>query len=832
MIAALHLSLRGLWREWKSGELRVIELALAIAVAAVTAVGFFTDRVEHAMSHQAAELLAADLVVTSPDPIRGEITAQAGRLGLRQARTVAFPSVVLQGEQAALTEVKAVSPGYPLRGRLRVTVSPYGTEAEVVDIPEPGSVWVEAGLLSRLQLSIGDSLQLGERQFIVTKILSYEPDRGSALFQLAPRVLMNEADLGATGLVTPASRVVHHLLVAGHEARVAEFQTWLEHHLRLGERVLNVEAGRPELQTALERARQFLGLAALVAVLLGGSAIALAARQYAARQLDACAIMRCLGASAGLLLRMTLLRLGWLALLAGAVGCALGYLAQQVLSRMLAQWFVSALPVPSLLPVITGLVTGLVILLGFALPPLLRLRRVAPLRVLRRDQGVAPPAAWAVVLLAFVAMVSLMLWQTAEPRLAAWIIGGSVATLVVLVTVAAGLIGGLRRLGRGSGVVWRLGLAGIGRRGWSSTVQLSAIGLGIMALLLLALVRADLLQAWQRTLPSDAPNQFLINVQPDQVAALSALFREHGRPVPVLHPMVRGRLVAVNGQSMRAEDLADERAQRLVEREFNLSWGARLQDDNKIVAGRWWMEGPAAEQMFSVEQGLARTLGLKLGDRLRFQVAGQVLEARIANLRSVQWDSFNVNFFVIANPGVLEDYPATYITSFYLEPEDGGFLVELLRRFPSVTALDVRAFMDQVRALVDRGALAVEFVFGFTLVAGLLVLYAAIQTSRDERLIEGGVLRALGAARRQLWLGIGLEFVTLGVLAGVVAAGFAALLGWLLADQVFGLDYRFNPWLWVAGPLGGGVGVGAAGLIGTRYVLRHPPAQVLARRAG
>ncbi len=823
----LRFSLRSIHRDFKAGELKVIALSLMLAVTAVTAVGFFTDRVGRAMTRQASELLAADLVVSSPDQIRKEIKLQATATGLSLANTLSFPSVVLHNDNTLLSEVKAVSSGYPLRGRIKTADKLYGEATATDQIPKPGNIWVEPRLLTQLAMKVGDNLQLGELTFRVSQVLAYEPDRGSNLFQFAPRVMLNMEDLEATGLVTPASRVTHHLLLAGTEKQVSKFSAWMQKNSLPGERMLGIQDGRPEMRTALDRAEQFLGLAALVSVLLGGSAIAVSTRHYARRQSDNGAVMRCLGASSSLLLQMFILRLLWLGVVASLIGSGLGYLAQEILAHLLANWFILGLPAPSLWPLVSGMITGLVVLTGFALPPLLHLCQVPPLRVLRRDLVITSPSIWSVILLTLLVMFGLMWWQTSDIKLASIVGGGIIATIGILWLAAIGLIAILKRADRSSGLIWRFGLATLSRRGSGSIIQIVAIGLGIMALLLLTLVRVDILSAWDKTLPPDTPNQFLINIQPQELEPLRELFRQQKKPIPVFYPMVRSRLVAVNDIAVGPDSYRDERAQRLVSREFNLSWGTELQEDNQITAGLWWGKKKPQGAEFSVEQGLARTLGLKLGDHMRFQVAGQEFEAKITNLRSVQWDSFNVNFFVIACPGVLESYPANYVTSFFLKTDDSAFLVELVRRFPSVTVLDIRSFMQQVRTIIEHASLAVEYVFVFTLLAGLMVLYAAIQSTLDERLKESAILRTLGAVRRQIMFGIILEFVVLGALAGLLAATAASLLGYLLASQLFGLAYSFNPWIWLVGIMSGAIGVGIAGGLGVRPTLSHPPVRVL-----
>jgi len=804
-------------------ELRILALGVVLAVAALSSVGFFTDRVQRAMSMQSAELLGADLVIASSTEPRKTLRQSARDAGLQVTETVSFPSVALYRDHTLLTEVKAVSTGYPLRGQLKLSAQPRGEEFTVRGIPAPGEAWVEARVLQQLDAAIGDVIQLGERGFTASRVLSYEPDRGGDLFQLAPRVLINAADLPSTGLITPASRVRYRLLLAGPETAVTTWRHRLAQHLEPGERLQDVRDARPELRAALDRARQFLGLAAVTAVLLAGAAISVTARHYATRQADTSAVMRCLGASSRTILRSYIIRLARLALGASLAGCLLGFMAQELLVRLLAHWFTTALPPASAWPVLAGSIAGIVTVCGFALPYLLTLTQVPPLRVLRRDLTAPPPSAWLVLLLAFTVLAGLLIRVAGDLELAGWLLLGTGATGLLLWLAGLGLIRALSVFSLRGRLAWRFGLAGLARSGRLGGLQVASFGLGIMALLILAIVRIDLLHSWQSNLPAAAPNQFLINVQAGETEPLGALLRAGGVSVAGFYPMVRGRLTAINDRAVRPKDYAAARARRLVEREFNLSWATRLPEDNRIIAGRWWSTGAAGGDGLSLEQGLAETLGIRLGDHLRFTIAGQELNARVSSLRSVAWDSFRVNFFVILPPGVLERFPATYITSFYLPEDRGELLTRLIQRFPSVTVIDVRAIMRQVRAIMDRATLAIEFVFVFTLLAGLMVLYAAIQASREGRRHDTAILRTLGASRRQVQASLFIEFTTLGALAGLLAAAGASVVGYVLATRVFELPFQFNPWVWLAGTLVGALGVGLAGVMGTRSVLSQPP---------
>lgn len=826
-----RMALRALRRDWRSGELRVLAVALLIAVASVAAVGFFTDRIQQAMERKASELLGADLVVAAPDPIRPLLAEEARRRNLATAETLHFRSVVVAGDATQLAEVKAVGPGYPLRGALQISDRPFSPPRTTAAIPEPGQVWLDERLLQTLGLQVGDAVEFGARSFRIAQVLAYEPDRAGDLFSLAPRLLLNLADIPSTGLVQRGSRVEYRLLLAGEPAALDGFKTWAKPLLKSGEKLQGVRDARAELRLALERAQRFLDLAALVSVILAGVGVAIAARRFAARHWDSVAIMRCVGATQALVTRLFVLELLLLAALAGAAGLIVGYLAQYGLSGVLGQLVSrTELPPPSWGPILPALATGFVTLLGFGLPPLLRLREVPPLRVLRRDLGPVDPRLLALYGPAVLATAALLVWQAGEWRLALYVCAGVAGTVIALSLAAWGLVKALNLLRGQVGVAWRFGLANIARRGPGSAVQVVALGLGLMALLMLTLVRTDLLTSWRASLPADAPNHFLINIQPGEVAGLRDFLGQRGLHSVELFPMVRGRLTAINGRPVGPDDYANPRAKRLVEREFNLSQIDRLQEDNRILAGRWWNAGDRGQGAASVEEGLAKDLGIALNDALRFQVAGQMLEAKVTSLRGVEWDSFRVNFFVVFPTGVLDAYPATWITSFHLPAGQKPLLAELVRQYPSVTVLDVEALMGKVREIMDRVIAAVEYVFLFTLAAGLVVLYAAIQATLDERRFESAVLRTLGARRKVVRESLLAEFATLGLLAGVLAAAAATLLGFVLAQQVFEFPYRWNPWIWLLGAGAGVLGVGLAGLFGARSALVQPPWRGLRER--
>ena len=819
----LNAAFTALKRDWRAGELRLIALATVLAVAALASVGLFTERVGRAIEAQATELLAADLVLESTNPITDDLLQRAQASGLDRTRSVSFRSMALADERLELAEVKAVEAGYPLRGRLRTSSELFGTEQVATTVPGRGTVWVDARLMQALDINVGHTLKLGDTGFRLARIITYEPDRGGELFNIAPRVLINLADLDATGLIAPGSRAEFRLLLGGATEAIAAFRERVEADKSRHLKIQGIRDARPELRRALERAEQFLGLSVIVAVALCGLAIAMASRRFTLRHYDTCAMLRCLGASQRHITGLFSLQMLLLAVLFSGLGAALGFLGQSGLASLLQGLTARALPPPSPWPLFSAILAGIVAVTGFSLPQLWRLRAVSPLRVLRRDLAPAPAASRIVFMAAIATLAFLTPWQSGNLKLTLFMFSGLLGTAAAL---AAGALIGIRlcaRLRSGTGIAWRYGLANVARRAEGSVVQVLAIGLGVTALLLLTLVRSDLLESWQDRLAPGTPNYFLINIQPDEVTALEGFLRERAAVTTALYPMVRARLTRLNGKTLNPDDYTDARAKRLATREFNLSWSSRLQDDNAIIAGSWWPKEPDGATYFSVEEEIGKDLGMALNDRLTYSVAGREITGTVRNIRSVDWDTFNVNFFVSANPGALDGLPATWITSFYLPGERRSLLIDVVRKFPSVTIIDVAALIDQVRAIMEQVSRTVEFVFGFTLLAGLVVLFATLQNTHDERRLEAAVLRSLGADRGAILKSLAAEFLALGLLAGLLAALGATAISWLLARFVFELPFALNGLLWLLGPLSCTLVVLGTGIAGTRHVLHVPP---------
>jgi putative ABC transport system permease protein len=815
-----------LGRDWRAGELRILALALVVAVASVTSVTFFADRVRQALVRESYQLLGADLVLNADHPWRAEIRDEIARRGLGLAESTTFISMARHRGESHLAGVKAVSDRYPLRGRLRTAPALNAPDAPADGVPRPGSVWIDERLALAFDARLGDAIALGEATFRVAAILTLEPDRSVSFFNIAPRLMVHRDDLEKTGLVQPGSRVWYALLAAGEREAVDRFEAWVKPRLGRGEHLHSLANARPEMRAGLERGQKFIGLTALLAVILAAVAVSLATRRYTRRHLDGYAVMRCMGATQGQLTRLFAGEFVALGIAACVLGSVVGYLAQLVIAWLVADLMIIPLPQPSPLPAAQGFLTGMALLLGFALPPLLQLKNVPALRVIRRDVGAPKQSAVVAYGLGAAALAGLLVWQAGEARLGLIVLGGFAAGLVAFALVAFGALHAAAGASGLAGASWRYGLASLRRRARTNTVQIVALSLGLAAILLLTFTRGDLLETWRSKVPPDAPNRFVVNIQPEQREPLAALFAENRIPAPTMYPMVRGRYVALNGAPVEAEAF-EGRDKRLVEREFNLSFLAAIPAHNEAAAGAWFGPGELESGALSVEEGIAKSLGWKLGDRLGWQVAGQGFEAPITNLRKLDWDSMQVNFFVITTPKLLAGFPASYVTSFHLPESQAAFVNRLSQRFPNMTVIDTSAILRQVKAMVDQVIRAVQFVFLFALGAGVLVLYAALLATQDERVHEAAVMRALGASRAQVLAAQRTEFVALGLLAGALAAVGATAIGFAIASQVFQFSYRVNHWVWLTGPALGLACVSLNVWAGARAALNHPPIAAL-----
>lgn len=831
----VSLAWRQLRRDFASGDVRILFAALVLAVVAVTAVGFVTDRAERALAIEANRLLGGDAVLRADTPIAGVVREAAQATGLRDAEMVELDSMVRVGEGAnaslRLGELQALGEGWPLRGEFLVDAGQGVVAAKAV--PAAGTAWISRAGADTLGARIGDTVSLGDARLKLVATVEQQPGAGFDYFSVAPKVYLNLSDLALTGLVQEGSRVRYRLAVAGDIAAVERFNGIARENLARGMRLETIGEARPEMRSALDRAGRFLGLAALVSVMLAAVAVAMAARRHSERHLSGVAVMRCLGASQRTLVAIHVGELLLLGLLACALGVAIAFGLQWGVGGWLAQRLALSIPPATIWPALQGFAVGLVVLLAFGAPPVLALRRVPALRVLRRDLDRTEPSAWLVAIAGFGGLAALLWWKAGSATLGGAMLLGIAATLAVLALLAWALIVVVRRARSRLRGALRYGLANVSRRAGTSIAQVTALGLGLMALLLLTFVRTDLLDRWQRQLSAEAPNRFVINVQDNQVQPVRDFIAQRGIDAPVLFPMVRARLVELNGQPFSGADVTEQgdevdtrRARRRADREFNLSTAESLREDNKVVAGEFWRDVRARTE-FSVEEGFAESLGWKLGDEVGFDIAGRKLEGTVTSLRQVEWESFRPNFFVLVSPGKLDGYAASHITAVSVPASQPRFTAELVQQFPNLSVIDVDAVLAQVRATGDQVATVVQVVFWFSFAAGLLVLMAAVSASQDERLLEGGVMRVLGANRRQLRLAQASEFAAIGLLAGLVAAIAASVLSGVVAVQVFDLPWTPN---WALAAAGGGLGMLAAliaGLFATRRVLDVPPAVTL-----
>ncbi|MGD9946307.1 MAG: ABC transporter permease, partial [Burkholderiaceae bacterium] len=789
--------------------------------------GFFVDRMRGALSQQATQLIGADLVIASDQAPDDALAGEARRRGLQTGSTVNFPSMVLAGGMPQLASIKAVSGNYPLRGRVRVAESATAPDAPAERAPAAGEVWLDPSLAQALRLAPGADVMLGDKALRVTRLVTLEPDRGTNFVNFAPRAMMSVDDLAATGLIQPASRVTWRLLVAGSPEAVAAFSRWAEPRLERGQRMESVENARPELRVTLDRAEQFLSLVALLSALIAAVAIGLAARRFAERHLDGCAVMKAIGLPQPRLVRLLGLELLWVALAGALLGAAVGWLVHFGLVLAIQPLIELPLPPPGLRPALQAVGAALVLMAGFGAWPFLRLAGVPPLRVLRREVGGAPASAWASAAVSALAFGLLLLWFAGDRQLALIAIGGFALGALLFIVVAwlvLRLLDPLRRTPLVAGnPSLRLAFASWSRRRAATVAQTVALSVGLMALLLLTVTRTDLIAGWRSASPPDAPNRFVINIQPDQAATVQAALTDAGVRGTELYPMIRGRLVSINGQPVRPDAYENPRAQRLVDREFNLSYADQLPGHNRLVAGRWFNGG----REVSVEQGILETLGLTMGDELGFDIAGEVVNARVTSVRKLAWDSMKVNFFMILSPQALAQQPQTLITSFRQNAGPDPVDRRLVQRFPNLTVFDTGNIVRQVQTMLDQVIRAVQFLFLLTLAAGVAVLWGALASSRDERVREAGLMRALGASGRQLAAAQLIELAASGALAGLLAAVGATAVGWVLAEQVF--RFPFEPRWWT---LAGGAAAGAllallAGWLSLRSVLRVPPLATL-----
>ncbi len=821
----LALAIQFLRRDSRSGELTLLMLALIIAVTSTTAISLFANRMNRTLHYQAAEFLAADLVLSSPERISDAVQDKATSLSLQQSNTTEFSSVLIENDEFLLASIKAVSKNYPLQGRLKIRSETYAQDKTITHGPKLGEAWVELRVLTALKLAIGESFTLGEKRFLISQVISYEPDKRGDLYSFSPRVMINKSDLVATEILQPGSHVHHLFQFSGTEANILRFKQWLKPQLNASQRVLDIYEDRPQLGAALQKAERYLGLSSIVVVLISGVAIAMAARRYSERHFSSTAILRCLGYPQNAVLTLFLWQFLLIGLIASAIGCVLGWLSQALLLELLADLLPANIAEPSFLALVFGLLIGIVVLFTFALPPLLRLKQVSPLRVLRRDLAPLPSSAWLVYGLAFALLVSLISYYTADLKMTLSIVGSAVISLCILGSLVYGLLIALGYLLPYLSLSWRFGLQGLVKNRRAVIVQILAFSLTLMAILLSFIVRSDLINDWQKQLPENAPNHFALNVFAGQKQAFKQDLNQQGIAVHQFYPIVRGRLVAINQVPVQKIVTKESQGERAIHRDLSLTWTKEVPQDNPIIAGHWASSRPPG--LVSIEQKLAKSLQVSVGDHLTFTIGSEQINAQVDSIRKVNWDTMQPNFYMIFSEGSIESFAHTYITSFYVSNDNKQGLTVLLKKYPAIMLLDVNFLLQQLKKILAQLTAAINYLLYFALVAGFLVLFSSVQASLDARIYEGVLMRTLGAKRCFLQKIQGLEFMMLGLIAGILAVLMTELIVYALYHWILKMDFKVNLVLCLLFPVASALLIGMAGLWGTRSVVKQSPIYVL-----
>ncbi|MEI6336228.1 MAG: FtsX-like permease family protein [Methylococcaceae bacterium] len=824
-MSRFNLALRLLWRDSRSGELTILILALIIAVTSSTTIALFSDRLQRTMTNQTAEFLAADLVISSPTPVPSEWLTKATQLNLAQARTAEFSSVLIEHDELLLAGIKAVSAAYPLRGFLKTTTEDYSTETIIHNGPAQGTAWLEKRIFSALKLKLGDPLTVGEKQLIITHVITYEPDKKGDFYSFSPRVMINEADLPATGIVQPGSHVHYFFQFSGDAKALTEFKQWLKPQLNPSQRIMDIHEDRPELGSALNRAERYLGLSSTLVILISGVAIAMATRRYTERHFNATALLRCLGCKQNEILWLYSSQFVVLGLFASAVGCLLGWFAQEALFYLLKDLLPQHVASPGLLAVFFGFIIGMAVLLGFALPPLLRLKQVSPLRVLRRELEPMPSSGWLIYGLS-IGIMGLLIWKyTDDLNMTASILGVGLMTLLALGLLIYGLLNLASRALPSMSLTWRFGLQGLLRNNRASVSQILAFSITLVAMVLSFTVRTDLIDNWQKQLPDNAPNHFALNIFPEQQAAFKQELQQQNINGSQFFPVVKGRLVEINNTPVQQIVSKDTQGDNATHRELSLTWTQELPEENKLVAGNWWTTQQAG--LVSVEQKLADSLKIKLGDHLLFTIGSQQVNATVTSIRALRWDTMKPNFYMVFSPGTLDAYPSTFITSFYLPESQKNVLNTLVKKYPGTTILEVDLILQQFKIILTQLTQAINYLLYFALMAGFTVLFAAVYATLDNRIYEGALMRTLGANRSLLRKTHIIEFATLGLISGLLAVVISEVIMYALYTQVMAMEYHPSFYLWAIIPLTGALFVSMAGCWGVRQVLNKSPLRVL-----
>ncbi len=794
------LAIRLLLRDWHAGELKVLLIALVIAVASMTSIGIFTNRIEHSMTDQAGKFLGADMLIKSSRAIDQSIIFKAKESGLRSSEAISFSSVISQGDEFQLAHIKAVDKHYPLLSQIKIGYTLYGDDILIGQGPAAGEIWLAPRLFSSLGISLNQFVEIGQARLKVTAVLKQDPGEASSLIAVAPRLLMNLQDVVSTGIIQPGSRVSYINSFAGELEKRKQFEKWLTPRLTSTQSLVGGTENSEAVSSAMKKADQYLSLASMLSVMLSGIAIAMAANRYGQRHFDQVALMRCMGATQKSIMQIFALQLVFLGTMASLLGILFGFLAQHGLVYILSDLFTRELPPPSLYPLLVGFLSGFITLGGFSLPAILRLKQVSPLRVLRNDISPLNISAWAVYGLATLAVILLMWWQSGHLILTLLVLAGTMCCIVILFLITyimTQISSYLIPLMNGP---WKAGLQQIIRYRRENQLQILVFGLSLLILMTIYLIRTDLFDRWQAQLPDDAPNHFVINIQTYETEKVNAFFRQNSIENEGLYPMVRGRITHINNVSINDANTDKSKLDESLKRELNLSWGQTIQKNNKLIKGDWWKESDTGKPYISVEQGLARRLAVDIGDELTFSIADRSINATIRSIRSVQWESFQPNFYIIFPQKTIEQFPVTYISSFYIDAEKNKILNQLVKQFPTLTVLEIDEIMQQVRSIMQQVSMAIEYVMLFVLLAGTMVLIASMQSSMDHRNHNAVIMRTLGASSAYLRRALFSEFTLLGLFAGILAVTGTEIIALLLYKQAFELEFQPHYTLWLTGP--------------------------------
>ena len=824
-------ALRMLLRTWRGGQPSLIVWSLVLAVSVVTSVSLLAERIERALTAESSAFLAADLVVRSNKLTQQEWVTKAQQQGIETSQMVSFASMVYHESDMHLASVKAVQSNYPLRGVIKRSTTPFTLDEALIELvdygPAPGETWVDARLLPLLNIELGDNIELGETVLKVPQIIVEEPDGGSYSF-FGARVLMNWDDVAAAGVVQPGSRVTYkYLMAAGTDADAfASYANWLESQLSVHDRLITPDEAQASIASTMDRGRRFLLLAGSIGVVLAGIALALASHHFAAGQTQQVALLKSWGVSARRVRSLYLQQSLWLGLGGSLAGLAAGYIFSELLISTVREWLPIALPSAGIRPWITGMATGLLCLGGFTVPALWHLPAQSPLAVLRQDIQVKPVNAAVRGTFGIVAVAGLLLWYSNSLMLSLAILAGFAITALATVIIGLMMLRLAKNYGQRLGSIWRLALNNLWRRKSQSLIQMVGFSGAIALLMIMVVVRTSLVDEWRVQLAEDAPNHFLVNVASYELEAVKTLVEDRGLETAGWYAMVRGRMAAINGELITE---AQKDSHESFRRELNLSWTSALPEGNKVTAGKWWDDIDQATEIapVSLEDELAAELGLKLGDRITFSVGGLTFESEVVSTRSLNWDNMTPNFYFLFPEGLLEDYPRTSMTSLYIPPQKKLLVNELLRKFPTVLVIELDKIIDRIRTIVSQVTRGLEVMTLLILSCGVLVMFAAVSLSMSERLQESAILRTLGSSQR-LILGIQwVEFTTLGLMAGLLASIGAEAAVAILQRFMFDMPFALHPWLWLAGPLAGGVLVGALGVGYSRKAVVQPPLEVL-----